>query len=195
MIDHLQEKFGVDRETATRDTGAFVASLRELGLLASDVQPKGGLGQGEGPGPYRLEGLELASGLVLGHDLWSPPRNHQMGVTQTGARSSTRAEPASPSLCSAVFRGPRFVRRFGPRIPGRPEEGSAVADSGDHGFPRDGRNRRRGVARNRDSAPRAARLAALYLKDEMDLVGPIAGPLLQVYGPTYPSNGHFMHRF
>ncbi len=32
----------------------------------------------------------------------------------------------------------------------------------------------------------------LYLNDEMDLVGPIAGPLLEVYGPTYPSNGHFM---
>lgn len=38
MIDHLQEQFGVDRETATRDTEAFVASLRELGLLTSDVQ-------------------------------------------------------------------------------------------------------------------------------------------------------------
>ena len=38
MVDHLQEQFGIDLETATRDTVAFLASLRELGLLASDVQ-------------------------------------------------------------------------------------------------------------------------------------------------------------
>ncbi len=36
MIDHLQEQFGLDPETASRDTGAFVASLRELGLIVSD---------------------------------------------------------------------------------------------------------------------------------------------------------------
>jgi Coenzyme PQQ synthesis protein D (PqqD) len=36
MSDHLQEKFGLDPETASNDTRAFVASLKELGLIVSD---------------------------------------------------------------------------------------------------------------------------------------------------------------
>jgi hypothetical protein len=37
MSAHLQEQFGLDEETATRDATAFVTALRELGLLAADV--------------------------------------------------------------------------------------------------------------------------------------------------------------
>ncbi len=36
MSEHLQAEFGIDRETADRDARAFVASLRELGLVASE---------------------------------------------------------------------------------------------------------------------------------------------------------------
>jgi hypothetical protein len=35
MVDHLQEAFGIDPETAANDAAAFVDSLRELGLLAA----------------------------------------------------------------------------------------------------------------------------------------------------------------
>jgi Coenzyme PQQ synthesis protein D (PqqD) len=35
LSEHLQAEFGIDRETAERDAKAFVASLRELGLVAS----------------------------------------------------------------------------------------------------------------------------------------------------------------
>ena len=34
MSEHLQTEFGIDQETADRDARAFVASLRELGLVA-----------------------------------------------------------------------------------------------------------------------------------------------------------------
>jgi Coenzyme PQQ synthesis protein D (PqqD) len=36
MSEHLQAEFGIDRETADSDARAFVASLQELGLIASE---------------------------------------------------------------------------------------------------------------------------------------------------------------
>ena len=38
LVDHLQEEFGLDPETASNDALAFVTSLKELGLIVPEAQ-------------------------------------------------------------------------------------------------------------------------------------------------------------
>ena len=144
--------------------------------------------------PYRLEGLELASGLVLGYDSsasplresadWGSPRQALEAALELSLRhppcvvqfSGGRDSSAVLALAALV------ARRSGLPLP-------IPATMIFPGMAETGEDHWQEIVIRHLALPDWQRL---YLNDEMDLVGPIAGPLLEVYGPTYPSNGHFM---
>jgi asparagine synthetase B (glutamine-hydrolysing) len=160
------------------------------------MSPRDNTAGGPAPdsGPYRLGGLELASGLVLGYDDAVPP----LGRSLSGRSPRQTLEDL---LAQCLRRPPCVVQFSGGR------DSSAVLALTAH------------VARKHDlPLPIPATVVfpgmsetdetqwqelvirhvglpdweRLEFTDEMDLLGPIAIGLLLDHGPTYPSNGHFV---
>jgi asparagine synthetase B (glutamine-hydrolysing) len=145
-------------------------------------------------GPYRLEGMELASGLVLGYDRSAPPlppaadSRSPRQVLEDVLEASLRHPP-----CVVQFSGGRdssavlalaslVARRAGLPLPiPVTMVFPGMAEAGEDEW--------------QEMVVRHLQLShweRLPMSDEMDLVGPIAAPLLLEHGPTYPSNGHFI---
>ena len=157
-------------------------------------RPKSDFGQEEAsPGPYRLDGLELASGLVIGHDSGPALAVTEMGPSPRQALEDALEKSLRRPPCVVQFSGGRdssAVLALASLVARRSDlplpipvtlvfPGMAETDEGEW----------QELVIRHLGLPDWQRL---FLTDEMDLVGPFAANLLLEFGPTYPSNGHFI---
>ena len=144
--------------------------------------------------PYVMRGIELATGLVIGVDR---------------SRAPLRPRPVAPAelagvleqtLIPALQRAPCVVAFSG----GRDSAGvlaAATRAARRHGLPLPipASYRFTGIEDVDESAWQDSVVRHLDLEDwvrvevtdELDLVGPVAGPLLRRFGPVWPPNSHF----
>lgn len=145
--------------------------------------------------PYVMRGLEIATGWVLG---WAPGIRSLRPVPDNRRELLTILED---SLVPWLARPPCLVAFSG----GRDSSGilaAAVGAARRHGLPQPvaATNRFTGLPEVDESVWQRQVIDHLGVKewvrlevdDELDIVGPVAGPLLHRYGVLWPANAHFL---
>lgn len=149
----------------------------------------------EHPGaPYVMQGIELATGLVIGVDRTRAP------LRPTPVTPAELPGVLEQTLVPALQRAPCVVAFSG----GRDSAGvlaAATSAARRHGLPLPipASYRFTGIQAVDESAWQDSVVRHLGLEDwvrvgvtdELDLVGPVAGPLLRRFGPLWPPNSHF----
>ena len=148
----------------------------------------------DGETPYVMRGIELATSLVAGVDLTRPP------LRRRPAAASDLLVVLESVLVRSLQRPPCVVAFSG----GRDSAGllaAAARASRRHGLPLPIPATYRfpgmpDVDENawQDMVVRYIGLedwVRIDINDELDLVGPVAAPLLRRYGPMWPPNSHF----
>jgi hypothetical protein len=149
----------------------------------------------ERPGtPYVMRGIELATSLVIGTDPGRPPlRRSRVAVDELrGVLERVLLRSLQRPPCLVMFSG------------GRDSAGllaAAVRAARRHGLPLPipATYRFPGAADVDESAWQDTMVRYLELEDwlrievtdELDIVGPVAAPLLRRFGPMWPPNSHF----
>ena len=144
--------------------------------------------------PYVMQGIELATGLVIGVDRSRAP------LRPRPVASVELPSILEQALVPALQRAPCVVAFSG----GRDSAGllaAATRAARRHGLPLPipATNRFPGIDEADESAWQDSVVRHLNLEDwvrievtdELDLVGPVARPLLRRFGPLWPANSHF----
>ena len=144
--------------------------------------------------PYVMQGIELATGLVIGVDRSRAP------LRPRPVASVELPSILEQALVPALQRAPCVVAFSG----GRDSAGllaAATRAARRHGLPLPipATYRFPGIEEADESAWQDSVVRHLSLEDwvrvavtdELDLVGPVAGPLLRRFGPLWPANSHF----
>lgn len=146
------------------------------------------------PAPYRLDDFEIATGYVAGADPATPPlpADAHQGMTPLQALEAAVLPALSRPPCLVVFSGGR-------------DSSAILAVATDlarrHGLPDPvpATNRFRSAPETderewQELVVRHLGLAAWHIREwdfELDVIGPIAQPVLARWGPVYPHNAHF----
>lgn len=144
--------------------------------------------------PYMMQGIELATGLVIGVDRTRAP------LRPTPVAPAELPGVLEQALVPALRRAPCVVAFSG----GRDSAGvlaAATRAARRHGLPLPipASYRFTGIEDVdetvwQDSVVRHLDLedwVRVEVTDELDVVGPVAGPLLRRFGPLWPPNSHF----
>ncbi len=144
-------------------------------------------------GPYRLSGLELASGILLGHD----PSTAPLAATTSPA---TPRQALETVLLDALQKSPCVIGFSG----GRDSSGLlalAVHVARTHGlalpvaatnlFPDDAASSEQEWQEMVIRHVGQVDWERTRFTDELDLVGPVAQTVLREWGPCFPFNAHF----
>ena len=149
----------------------------------------------ESPGtPYVMRGIELATSLVIGTDPGGP-RCARAGSPRTSSRAFSSASCCarcsarrvwSPSPAAGTHPAcwrPRRGQRGGTGSPCQSLPPIAFRDAADVD-----------ESAWQDTIVRHLELedwVRVDVTDELDIIGPVAGPLLRRFGPLWPPNSHF----
>jgi asparagine synthase (glutamine-hydrolysing) len=143
--------------------------------------------------PYRLSGLELASGMVLGRDPTAMPLEPATSsMTPRAALESVLLDALEQSPCVIGFSGGRdssgllalsvsVARAHGLNLP--------VAAT--NLFPNDTKSNESEWQNMVIDHLGDVEWERLKFSDELDVVGPVATPALRRWGPCFPFNAHF----
>jgi hypothetical protein len=146
-----------------------------------------------GPTPYRLGGMELATALVYGIDATLPPLSVDgpaappRVVHEAILRRALEHPP-----CVVGFSGGRdssALLALAAHVAGR--EGLEAPIAATNVFPGDVQSAESEWQELLIRHVGVTHWERLRFTDEMDVIGPVATPLLRRFGPTFPFNGHF----
>ena len=183
-LDALPDTVPLLPPEAAKLEGGSVASLE----ARTTTEPRAGMST-----PYRLAGLELACGVVLGRGAATMPLAPTTSVaTPRAALESVLLEALQRPPCVIGFSGGRdssgilALAVHVARAHGLPPPVAAT-----NLFPGDDGSNESEWQEMVIGHLGVADWERLRFSDELDLVGPVAGPALGKWGPCFPFNAHF----